>query len=74
MVWALSKICDGVQLAGVGVLRGLFDNRYLTVVSLVTYWLVSLPLGYDFGFCGWAGVQRESAQATESVSPLRACF
>jgi multidrug resistance protein, MATE family len=44
---------------GVGVLRGLFDNRYPTVVSLIAYWLISLPLGYIFGFLlnwGAAGV------------------
>jgi len=59
VVWGLSQLFDGVQSVGVGVLRGLFDNRYPTVVSLVAYWLVSLPLGYAFGFLfGWgaAGV------------------
>lgn len=54
VVWGLSQLFDGVQSVGVGVLRGLFDNRYPTVVSLVAYWLVSLPLGYAFGFVlGW---------------------
>ncbi len=54
VVWGLSQLFDGVQSVGVGVLRGLFDNRYPTVVSLVAYWLVSLPLGYAFGFLfGW---------------------
>ncbi len=54
VVWGLSQIFDGVQSVGVGVLRGLFDNRYPTVVSLFAYWLVSLPLGYAFGFpFGW---------------------
>lgn len=54
VVWGLSQIFDGVQSVGVGVLRGLFDNRYPTVVSLIAYWLISLPLGYAFGFwLGW---------------------
>ena len=54
VVWGLSQLFDGVQSVGVGVLRGLFDNRYPTVVSLIAYWLVSLPLGYAFGFLfGW---------------------
>lgn len=59
VVWGLSQLFDGVQSVGVGVLRGLFDNRYPTVVSLIAYWLVSLPLGAAFGFAfGWgaAGV------------------
>lgn len=50
VVWGLSQIFDGIQSVGVGVLRGLFDNRYPTVVSLIAYWLISLPLGYLFGF------------------------
>jgi multidrug resistance protein, MATE family len=50
IVWGVSQIFDGIQSVGVGVLRGLFDNRYPTVVSLIAYWLISLPLGYLFGF------------------------
>jgi MATE family multidrug resistance protein len=54
VVWGVSQVFDGIQSAGVGVLRGLFDNRYPTVVSLVAYWLISLPLGYALGFwLGW---------------------
>lgn len=54
VVWGVSQVFDGIQSVGVGVLRGLFDNRYPTVVSLVAYWLVSLPLGYALGFTlGW---------------------
>jgi MATE family multidrug resistance protein len=48
------QIGDGVQSVSVGALRGLFDNRYPTVVSLVAYWLISLPLSYALGFwLGW---------------------
>jgi MATE family multidrug resistance protein len=53
------QVFDGIQSVGVGVLRGVFDNRYPTVVSLIAYWLISLPLSYVFGFVlGWgaAGV------------------
>lgn len=48
------QIFDGIQSVGVGALRGIFDNRYPTVVSLVAYWLISLPLSFLFGFVlGW---------------------
>jgi MATE family multidrug resistance protein len=53
------QVFDGIQSVGVGVLRGVFDNRYPTVVSLIAYWLISLPLSVVFGFVlGWgaAGV------------------
>lgn len=44
------QIFDGIQSVGVGVLRGVFDNRYPTVVSLIAYWLIALPLSVAFGF------------------------
>jgi MATE family multidrug resistance protein len=44
------QIADGIQSVGVGVLRGVFDNRYPTVVSLIAYWLIALPLSLVFGF------------------------
>lgn len=44
------QIGDGIQSVGVGVLRGVFDNRYPTVVSLIAYWLIALPLSFAFGF------------------------
>jgi MATE family multidrug resistance protein len=44
------QIFDGIQSVGVGVLRGVFDNRYPTVVSLIAYWLIALPLSLIFGF------------------------
>jgi MATE family multidrug resistance protein len=48
------QIGDGIQSVGVGVLRGVFDNRYPTVVSLIAYWLIALPLSLAFGFLlGW---------------------
>jgi multidrug resistance protein, MATE family len=54
VVWGAAQIFDGIQSTGVGVLRGLFDSRYPTVVSLIAYWLISLPLGYAMGFwLGW---------------------
>lgn len=44
------QVGDGVQSVSVGALRGIFDNRYPTVVSLIAYWLIALPLSYAFGF------------------------
>jgi MATE family multidrug resistance protein len=50
------QIGDGVQSVGVGALRGIFDNRYPTAVSLIAYWLIALPVSYAFGFWfNWGG-------------------
>ncbi|MEM8797667.1 MAG: MATE family efflux transporter, partial [Pseudomonadota bacterium] len=47
---ALMQVADGVQSTAVGALRGLVDNRIPSIISLVAYWLIALPLAYTFGF------------------------
>jgi MATE family multidrug resistance protein len=60
---AVFQLFDGVQVVSTGVLRGSGDTRTSMLVSLVGYWLVSLPLAaflcfsLDFGVYGlWAGL------------------
>ena len=50
------QVFDGLQSVGLGALRGMLDNRWPTVVSLVSYWLIALPLSALFGFkLGYGG-------------------
>lgn len=42
----LMQVFDGIQSVSLGALRALFDNRWPMAVSLVTYWLLALPLGW----------------------------
>lgn len=46
----LMQVFDGVQSVSLGALRGLLDNRWPTIVSLVAYWLIALPLSAVYGF------------------------
>lgn len=53
------QVFDGIQSVSLGALRGMLDVTYPTLVSLVAYWMVALPLSYVFGFVlewGAAGV------------------
>ncbi len=51
---AVMQIFDGIQSTSLGALRGLMDNRWPTVVTLVAYWGVALPTSYLFGVdLGW---------------------
>jgi multidrug resistance protein, MATE family len=53
-VVALMQVGDGLQSTGLGALRGLGDIGFASVVSLLTYWLLSLPLAYVLAFpMGW---------------------
>ncbi len=47
---AVFQIPDGIQCAGVGVLRGNGDTRTAMAVYIGVYWLLCLPLGYAFVF------------------------
>lgn len=46
---AIFQISDGLQVGGLGALRGLKDTRVPTLVNVVAYWLVGLPTGYLLG-------------------------
>lgn len=50
LVVGIMQICDGVQSVSLGALRGILDSRWATIVTLISYWLLALPLGYVFAF------------------------
>ncbi len=49
LVAALFQLFDGVQVTGLGVLRGLSDVKIPTILALTAYWLIALPLAYWLG-------------------------
>jgi MATE family multidrug resistance protein len=58
-VVGLMQIGDGIQSVAVGCLRGLLDNDWPMLVSIIAYWLIALPIAYVFGFVlhwGAAGI------------------
>ncbi|MGI4831947.1 MAG: MATE family efflux transporter [Janthinobacterium lividum] len=44
------QVSDGLQVVGLGALRGLEDVKVPSVVALLAYWALALPLGYGLGF------------------------
>lgn len=62
VVFALMQVIDGIQSVALGALRGILDNDWPTIVSLIAYWLIALPVAwlvaFRFGFGApgvWAG-------------------
>ena len=43
------QVSDGVQAVGLGVLRGLSDVKIPTFVTLLAFWVISIPMGYILG-------------------------
>ncbi|MFN3800280.1 MATE family efflux transporter [Belliella pelovolcani] len=44
------QLSDGIQVVGLGALRGMADVKVPTIVTLIAYWVIGLPLGYFFAF------------------------
>lgn len=54
---ALFQLADGVQVIGIGALRGIGDVVAPTLISFAAYWLIGLPVGYWLTFSKGMGVQ-----------------
>jgi len=50
IVAAFFQISDGVQVVGMGALRGIEDVRIPTIIAVTAYWLIGLPVGYVLAF------------------------
>ncbi|MBX3044068.1 MAG: MATE family efflux transporter [Candidatus Kapabacteria bacterium] len=50
IVAAFFQIFDGVQVTALGALRGIKDVRVPTFISLLSYWIIALPVGYILAF------------------------
>ena len=46
---ATYQITDAVQVVSVGILRGYNDTRAILCVTLISYWVFALPVGYTLG-------------------------
>jgi len=50
IIAGMFQLSDGVQVAGLGVLRGMEDVKFPTIITLIAYWVLGLPLGYFLAF------------------------
>jgi len=47
---AVFQISDATQATGAGLLRGIKDVRLPTVLIIIAYWVIGLPVGWLFAF------------------------
>ncbi len=50
VIAAFFQLSDGVQVVGLGVLRGVKDVKIPTIITLISYWGIGLPMSYVFAF------------------------
>lgn len=46
---AVFQLADGIQAGAMNLLRGITDVNWASVISVLSYWVVSLPLSYYLG-------------------------
>ncbi len=47
---AIYQLPDGMLIAFVGIMRGLFDVKVPAIIQTISYWGIMLPLAYFFAF------------------------
>lgn len=50
---AVFQFSDALQVNAIGALRGYRDTRVPSLLTLVAYWLIGLPIGYWLAYYGW---------------------
>ena len=50
IIAAFFQLSDGVQVVGLGALRGINDVKIPTLITLIAYWGIGLPMSYVFAF------------------------
>ncbi|MGB3780219.1 MAG: MATE family efflux transporter [Tunicatimonas sp.] len=54
VIAAFFQVSDGVQAVALGILRGMADVKIPTLITLIAYWGVGLPVAYGLAFpLGW---------------------
>jgi MATE family multidrug resistance protein len=46
LIAALFQLSDGIQCVSLGVLRGIGDTRMPTIITIVAYWVIGIPVGW----------------------------
>jgi MATE family multidrug resistance protein len=50
IVAAVFQISDGIQVVGMGALRGMEDVKIPALIAVTSYWILGLPSGYFLAF------------------------
>jgi MATE family multidrug resistance protein len=50
IIAAFFQLSDGLQAVALGTLRGMADVKIPTIITLIAYWIVGLPVGYLLAF------------------------
>ena len=49
IIAGIFQLFDGVQVVGLGILRGMGDVNIPTLITFIAYWIIGLPIAYLLG-------------------------
>lgn len=50
---AIYQIPDAIQAISGGILRAYKDTRSILIITLISYWVIAMPIGYTLGLTNW---------------------
>jgi multidrug resistance protein, MATE family len=50
IIAGIFQLSDGIQAVALGILRGKADVNIPTIITLIAYWVIGLPVGYYLAF------------------------
>ena len=50
LIAAFFQLSDGIQVVALGALRGISDVNIPTLITLIAYWVIALPMSYVLAF------------------------
>ncbi|WP_448529506.1 MATE family efflux transporter [Raineya sp.] len=56
IIGGVFQISDGVQAVGLGILRGMEDVNVPTMIAVIAYWFIALPIAILSHQIGWGAV------------------
>jgi MATE family multidrug resistance protein len=56
IIGGIFQISDGTQAVGLGILRGMEDVNIPTMIAVIAYWLIALPIAILSHQVGWGAV------------------
>ncbi len=48
LIASVFQVVDGIQAVSLGLLRGLHDTKFPSILTFVAYWLIAIPLSWYF--------------------------
>lgn len=55
LIAAVFQLSDGIQCVSLGILRGIEDTKIPTFITIISYWIIGIPVGYILAFkFGWS--------------------